>query len=417
MELGDSERRQLEYLLRQERLANQWLHEQIDGLNYELDQRELRLAEKDQYITQLRRQIEELKQQALLNKPPPPSLPAFVKINLPARRRKKPGRSVGHEAALRAKPKKIDRHQPVPLACDAARRPICPTCRCILQKLKRKRRIVEDLIPSAVEVTCYHTQSGYCPHCRRTVESRAFEQPTAAILRVRNRLPFRQIAQVLRDLPGLNISAAGVVKQIKRLARWLDGRYQALIRRMRASKHVHVDETGWRVDGRNFWLWAFTDPTFTLYHVDQSRGGRVAMKMLGNAFDGTVVADFYGGYDALVGPKQRCLTHLTREIRELTDAEAGLKDCPLLSKLMRWCHDALKLKKRWGELSDPAYEMKASRLEDRLDRLMKLEPTHEDSRRLAKRLKRYRPELTRFCGTKTWKAQTTRRSGRCVRRW
>ncbi|MBV8782387.1 MAG: transposase, partial [Phycisphaerae bacterium] len=117
------------------------------------------------------------------------------------------------------------------------------------------------------------------------------------ILRVRHRLPFRQITQVLMDLPGLSVSAGGIVKQIKRAAKWLDGRYQEMIRQMRASKHVHVDETGWRIDGKNFWLWAFTDPTFTLFHVDESRGGKVALKMLGQAFDGTVICDFYGAYD------------------------------------------------------------------------------------------------------------------------
>jgi transposase len=96
-------------------------------------------------------------------------------------------------------------------------------------KLRKRRRIVEDLVPSAVEVTCYHTECGYCPNCRKNVESRAPEQPpaanvphgqlginalaTAAILRVHHRLPFRQIVQVLKDLPGLRISAAGIVKQ------------------------------------------------------------------------------------------------------------------------------------------------------------------------------------------------------------
>src|SRR5690606_27489421 len=202
----------------------------------------------------------------------------------------------------------------------------------------RHRRIVEDLIQTTVETTCYHTQSGQCLHCRRRVESRDPKQPpasnlphgqlglnalaTAAILRVRHRLPFRQIAQVLKDLPGLQISAAGLVKQIKRLARWLDGKYRELIQRMRASPHVHVDETGWRIDGRNFWLWAFTDPTFTLYHVDESRGGKVPLKLLGQAYGGTVVADFYSAYNQLTAPKQRCLVHLLREVKETGEADA-----------------------------------------------------------------------------------------------
>jgi hypothetical protein len=244
------------------------------------------------------------------------------------------------------------------------------------------------------------------------VESRAPEQPpaaniarvqlglnalaTAAILRVRHRLPFRQVAQVLADLPGLSLSAGGVVKQIKRLARWLDGKYRDLIRQMRASPHVHVDETGWRIDGKNFWLWAFTDPTFTLYHIDQSRGGKVPLAVLGKAFGGTVVADFYSAYNQLSAPKQRCLAHLMREVRDLAREDVSFADCPLSRKLMNWCKEALRLKKQWQQLPDASYEMKASRLEDRLDALMRSEQTHPQANRLCKRLVRHRPELTRF---------------------
>jgi transposase len=219
---------------------------------------------------------------------------------------------------------------------------------------------------------------------------------TAAILRVRHRLPFGQIAQLLKDMPQLSISPGGLVKQIKRLARWLDGKYQDLILQMRASPHVHVDETGWRIDGKNFWLWAFTDPTFTLFHVDESRGGKVPLKLLGKAFGGTVIADFYGAYDRLNGDKQRCLTHLMREVRQTEEKDASFADSPLARKLMRWCSDALRLKKRWSELDNVKYERKASRLEDRLDALIRMEHEQADARRLCKRLIRHRAELTRF---------------------
>lgn len=395
------------------------LQAQVDGLEYELRVRDIRLEEKDRRIAELEQRVEELKRQAVA--PPDPhgnngnghALPAFVKPNLPLRRRRKrPGRKVGHEAALRPMPRKIDRHQDVPLPSDDRRRPLCPRCKCRLTALRRHKRVVEDLIRSTVETTCYHTRSGHCPHCGTRVESRAPEQPpaanvphgqlglnalvTAAILRVRHRLPFRQIAQLLADLPGLRVSAGAVVKQVKRLARWLDGRYHDLIRRMRGSAHVHADETGWRIDGRNVWLWAFTDPTFTLYHVDASRGGKVPLRLLGKGFGGTTVCDFYAGYDRLNGPKQRCLTHLLRELKELGEVDPSFADCPLARKLARWCKEALRLKKRWDELPDARYEMKASRLEDRLDALARAEPEHPDARRLCKRVGRHRAELTRF---------------------
>src|SRR5271154_6630302 len=255
------------------------LEARVGGLEYELRVREIRLAEKDKYIAELEQRVEELKKQAMEHvESTPPPLPAFVKLNVPRRRRKKPGRRLGHEAALRAVPTRIDHHQDVPLATDPSPRVVCPHCKCPLSRLRKHRRIVEDLVPSAVQTTCYHTQSGFCPHCNKRIESKAPEQPpaanvphgqlginalaTAAILRVRHRLPFRQIVPLMKDMPGLSISAGGLVKQIRRLSRWLDGKYQELILQMRASPHVHVDETGWRIDGKNFWLWAFSDPTF-----------------------------------------------------------------------------------------------------------------------------------------------------------
>lgn len=390
---------------------NGHLHDQVAELLYELHQRDLQLAEKDRYIAELEQRVEELKRQAA-PAAEVPACPSFVKANKPPKKSPPPGRPRGHPVALRPMPKKIDRHQTVPLPKDAGKKPICPRCRTRLAQLKQHRRIVEDLIQATVETTCYHTQSGHCPHCRQRIESRDSKQPpaanlphgqlglnalaTAAILRVRHRLPFRQIAQVLRDLPGLRISAAGLVKQIKRLARWLDGKYQELIQRMRASPHVHVDETGWRIDGRNFWLWAFTDPTFTLYHVDESRGGKVPLKLLGQAFGGVVVADFYSAYNRLAAPKQRCLVHLLREVRETGERDAEFRQTPFASKLHRWCQDALKLKDRRKQLTTAEYQGKTARLERRLAVLARAVDPHPEVERLTKRLARHREELTRF---------------------
>jgi transposase len=394
------------YWLRSE---NTMLQAHVNGLQYELRQRELRLAEKDRYIAELEERIQELKQQAI---PAAPACPAFVKANAAQRKPKKRGRPVGHAVALRPMPKKIDRHQAVPLPKDAGKKPICPACRTRLTQLRGHRRIVEDLIQATVETTCYQSQSGHCPRCRQRMESRDPQQPpaaniphgqlglnalaTAVILRVRHRLPFRQIAQVLRDLPGLRISAAALVKQVKRVARWLDGKYQDLIQRMRASPHVHVDETGWRIDGRNFWLWAFTDPTFTLYHVDESRGGKVPLQLLGKAFGGVVVSDFYSAYNQLEGPKQRCLVHLLREVKETGEADESFQKTSFAKKLRRWCKDALRLKDERQKLKKAEYEGKTARLEQRLAVLARTVDPHPDVERLAKRLVRHQSELTRF---------------------
>jgi hypothetical protein len=156
---------------------------------------------------------------------------------------------------------------------------------------------------------------------------------------------------------------------------------------------VHVDETGWRIDGQNFWLWAFTDPTFTLYHVDESRGGKVPLKLLGKAFDGVVVSDFYGAYNRLPGPKQRCLVHLLREVKETSAADKAFGATSFARRLRRWCKAALELTNLAPKLKTAEYRAQTDPLENRLQKIIDLDDPHPDAQRLTKR---HRQELTRF---------------------
>jgi hypothetical protein len=111
--------RELRRQLAEAQGTNDYLEAMVDGLHYELHMRDVELKEKDRWIAQLQRQVEELKKQATeaddRSEAQPRELPPLVKPNLPKRRRRKrPGRKAGHEPALRPPPRKIDRHQEVP---------------------------------------------------------------------------------------------------------------------------------------------------------------------------------------------------------------------------------------------------------------------------------------------------------------
>ena len=337
-----------------------------------------------------------------------------VKPAVSRRRRKRPGRKPGHPAALRPMPDHVDVHQPVPLARDADGQESCPCCSARLSKLEDHQRLVEDIIPQRVVVTCYHTRSGYCPSCRKRVESRAPEQPpppaadlphgqlgvnalaTAMVLRVAHRLPFRQVTAVMANLPELSVSPAAIARQVRRVADWFDGDYEKLMVQLRCAPIVHADETGWRVDGANRQLWAVTTPDKTLYHVDKSRGSKVILRLLGKGFDGTLVTDFYSAYAKVDCKKQKCLAHLLRELKqsaEKSPAFAGgtfFKDCKRLIK------QAIRLKGEWETLDDKQYDRRARRLESQLVKLAAAEYDEPNETRIAKRLKRHQKELTPF---------------------
>ena len=392
----------------------------VRGLEYELRQRDRRIAALEEDNALLRKRLDE---QAPPPPPPPPPAgpPPFIKPPAPPGRRKKPGRKAGHEAALRPPPDHVDRTVDVPLPRRRRTRGrLCPHCRTPLESgtLRGHRRLVEELVPARAEVVCYRTASGYCPRCKRRVESRRPEQPPpadlphaqlginalaeAAALRVEDRLPMRRVCAVLAR-SGLRLCAGAVAAQVRRLARWLGGEYERIRLRIRRSPSANVDETGWRTGGRNTWVWAACggEGRHTLYHVDGSRAGRVARGLLGPSFGGTVVSDFYGAYDAAgFESKQRCLAHLLRELKETARDSPGFAATVFFPRCKRLAKDMLALKRKWRELGDATYTRRACRIEDRLDALAR---THSagaeedpDARRLAGRLLRHRRELTPF---------------------
>jgi transposase len=186
--------------------------------------------------------------------------------------------------------------------------------------------------------------------------------------------------------------------QLQRLGDWLIGEWEQIKRRLRAAPTVHADETSWRTAGSNRWLWTACDPRRTLYHVDASRGGKVIRRLLGGAFGGTLVSDFYAAYNTVNCRQQKCLTHLLRELRETAARSPPFAAGRFYRHCKRLTRDLLDLKKRWEQLDDQAYAASAARLERRLANLA---DTHRrdadaDARRLAERLSRHREQLTAF---------------------
>ena len=370
-----------------------------------------RVAELESENVTLKRRIQELtgRSSAEVERAEPP---AFVKPNVPERVRRKPGRPEGHPAALRPRPRKINVRQDVALPVDGQGAACCPQCHTQLSKVKHHRRMVEDIVPASVVTTCYQTHSGYCPSCRKRVESRAVDQPpaadlphaqlglnalaTAAVMRIRYRLPFRQIAQLFADLPGLKLSPGAVVKQVRRLSKWLAGQYDALNLALRAAEVVHADETGWRTNGKNGYLWTLTNATHTLYHVDRSRSGKVIAKLLGEAFGGTLVSDFYAAYDQFDCPQQKCLTHLLRELRDTAKKRPSLASHAFFKQCKRLAQEALRLKKRRQRLSARAYARQVKSIETWLKNLGAKSWDDPDADRLASRIRKYASRLTTF---------------------
>jgi transposase len=216
------------------------------------------------------------------------------------------------------------------------------------------------------------------------------------LMRVRYRLPYRLVSQLMMDLPGLSVSPGAVARQIQRMGRWLLGEYDRLRVFLRFAPTVHMDETGWRVNGKNHWLWTLLDPHHTLFHIDGSRGQKVVRSLLGDVFGGTLVSDFYGGYMSIDCRKQKCLVHLLRELRDTAARNAVFAAGPFHRRLKRLVKELLLLAKQRSKQKKSLYERHGRRLEERLAALAETAWGEVDANRIAKRLRKHAKELTVF---------------------
>ena len=360
-------------------------------------------------IDALKKQLDAVKETLDLR---PKQIPDFVKTNVPQMGKKRPGRKVGHEVAHRPLPPTIDLHVNLPLPKDAGGVCSCPHCNTQLNDVKQHDRIVEDIAPAKPVVSCYNTASGYCPSCRKRIETRAPEQPPAAdvphgqlglnalamaaVMRAVYRMPFELISQLMADLPGITISKGGIAKQMQRMGGWLEKEYERIRLLLHFSPAVHMDETSWRVDGKNWWLWVMLDDRHTLFHVDKSRGGQVVLKLLGEVFSGILVTDFYIAYNLVTCPKQKCLVHLLREIRDTAAKNPAFGTSSFARRLKRLIKELLLLKKQKPKMKADEYQRKGRRLEERLEELSQQNESDADINRLCKRLRKHKRELTLF---------------------
>ena len=180
-----------------------------------------------------------------------------------------------------------------------------------------------------VQVTEHVFIARTCPACRRRCIPPAQLDGVAlgrqrlgvnlisliATLREEGRLPIRSIQWYLDTVHQLRLSVGAIVSAIHQTAQRAQPAVAAILDRIRASPVVHADETGWRQNGNNGYVWTFSTPT-ERYFLRRGRGKAVVDEALGESFSGVLVSDFYAAYHHYDGPRQRCWAHLLRDIHE-----------------------------------------------------------------------------------------------------
>ena len=291
---------------------------------------------------------------------------------------------------------------------------VCPDCGTALQGgwVQRTREVLE--VPfTPVRVVEHRFLARICPRCnkRRVVPAAMADgvmgKPRLgstvlsliASLRTTGRLPLATIQWLLATVYGLPLSEGGIVGALHTVARQGTPAVAAIRDRIRASPVVHADETGWREDGKNGYVWTFSTPQ-ERYFMRGNRSKGIVDEVLGPDFQGVLVSDFYAAYDHYAGLHQRCWAHLLREVHSLR--VLYLED----QALAAWAGKVRAVFDRGKAVREPDHRRRQQ--EQRRcsqDLLAACQPFMADEAapqsRLCRRIARYLGELLTFVGDPT----------------
>ena len=317
---------------------------------------------------------------------------------------KKRGGLFGHIGWFRNKPNQIDRIEEV--ALDK-----CPECgsRDLTECQNTHEHIQEDIILPKVEVTLYRKHRYYCKCCKKVLTPKGSDEipgsrisprvkSFAAFLRYAIKISENDVTALFEKAFNLKISSSSIAGFMDHLKVEALPIYDDLLSSLKKGSFIHADETGWPLDGKNYWLWKFSNKRICFSHIDKSRGQKVVEDIIGKEYSGVLISDFLSAYNKIDSAKQRCLAHIFRDLDKVIeywhDDKEVMSYCERLKKIFK---DAIELYKEYkGRKWDDTYCRRRESLTRSLEDFSFPNPNKRILARFAKRLERHKGEMLTF---------------------
>ena len=152
-------------------------------------------------------------------------------------------------------------------------------------------------------------------------------------MREEENLSVSQIQAHLKTFYKLDLSLGEIVEILHQEAKLSSTEYEQIKQSLLSSRVIYADETGGRENGVNGYHWSFSNQKFHFLIYRKSRSSKIVTEVFGKNgedFNGVLSSDFYGAYNAYLGPHQRCWIHYLRDMKKLKD------DNPKDKKLKYW---------------------------------------------------------------------------------
>jgi transposase len=249
-----------------------------------------------------------------------PSSKQPLKLNAQEKEKKPRGARPGHKGTGRKSHDEEGADRTVEVTPETE---ICPDCGAPLEKKGWADRSVIDTPRKKPEKIRFRLAKRHCPHCRRTFTPQAPGVlpkslygnqfiADAVEMHYLHGVPMGRICE------HLGIGSGSLAKLFRSCADLFRGIPELLVQEYRNAEVKHADETGWRTDGKNGYVWLFATNNLSIFQFGKTRSSKVPQAVFGtDPLTGALVVDRYAAYNKVPCLIQYCYAHLLREVEDL----------------------------------------------------------------------------------------------------
>jgi len=126
--------------------------------------------------------------------------------------------------------------------------------------------------------------------------------------RVALRMPYSSICEIIHEQFNEKVGETSINYIIKTSSQYYKDTERDIIQNMLNSPFIHADETSINIKGETQYVWTFTDGNNVVFKLRTNRESTVAHEFLAD-YNGTLISDFYPGYDSVQCQQQKCWVH------------------------------------------------------------------------------------------------------------
>jgi transposase len=361
-----------------------------------------------QKVLELDEELNKLKNRTSKNSSQPPSQDNYKKKKA-VKTGKKKGPKYDHKGTTRNGFAIVD-HKVTLALCE------CPECGAGVSEVAGaviKREQIAELVQKPVEVTEYERALHQCPNCGWQGRSQlplgckegfsygGLLSSLVGWLGYGGNLTWSKQRYLLEMLLKVPISQGSLSKMHKWFCESLQAPYEKLWELIQEPGIRCVDETSYRLNGVNYWMWAATSNENCVLMLAPTRSSKEVQTLLGDDFAGILNTDCWSAYSKQsASAKQKCWAHIERELKRMEKSKMKANRI-FAANVFPIIHQARAIHQQYLEEKITLEEMQAQRpeIETQLEQVLNNPPKKSwayDSQKLAERFKRYWSEWFTF---------------------